>query len=139
MWKITKKNFGVEVLNERLYNILKHKKRYGMMKMKTVKINVAGVPYNIATDNDPEYVLALAEDINSQIHKLMATGNVAPTQAMVLTLLNYADEAKKSVSEVDKVRTQLGEYLADAAQAKSERDMLKREIAKMKKGNQGDN
>ena len=60
---------------------------------------------------------------------------IAPAQATVLALLDYADEARKLSEENENMRSQLKEYLADAAQAKSERDMLRREIAKMKKGN----
>ena len=41
-------------------------------------------------------------------------------------------------SETENMKVQLKEYLADAAQAKSERDMLKREIAKLRKSNHGE-
>ena len=105
--------------------------------MEKIKINVAGVPYTIATDNDEKYTLELAAEIDSQIKKIMAAG-CAPTQAMVLTLLNYADNARKYDKEVENTKAQLKEYLADAAQAKSERDMLKRELAKVKKANHGE-
>ena len=47
------------------------------------------MPYTIATDNDEKYTLELAAEIDSQIKKIMSAG-CAPTQAMVLTLLNYA-------------------------------------------------
>ena len=37
--------------------------------MKKIKITVAGVPYMIATDNDEEYALSLADEINAEIEE----------------------------------------------------------------------
>ncbi len=107
--------------------------------MKKIKITVAGVPYMIATDNDEEYALRLAGEINAEIDEIMMSAvNISPSQATVLALLNYAETAKKAKEECETMKFQLKEYLADAAQAKSERDMLKRELAKIKKSGQGE-
>lgn len=107
--------------------------------MEKVKITIAGVPYTIATDNNPEYTVNLANEIESKIEAIMEAGSfVSPTQATVLTLLSYADEAKKLSEENENMKEQLKEYLADSAQAKSERDMLRRELAKIKKGSHGE-
>lgn len=110
-----------------------------MMNMEKVKITIAGVPYTIATDNNPQYTENLAFEIEEKINKIMKNGSlVSPSQAAALALLDYADEAKKLSEETENMKTQLKEYLADAAQAKSERDMLRRELAKIKKGNNGE-
>lgn len=106
------------------------------MKMKKVKITVAGITYTIATDDDPGYALMLAEKIDGKIQGIMEkSGRISPTQATLLTLLEYADTIEKNEKEAEKMRDQLKECLADAAQAKSERDFLKREMAKQKKIN----
>ena len=63
---------------------------------------------------------------------------VSPTQATALVILDYADQANKLAEENENMKQQLKEYLADAAQAKSERDMLRREMAKIKKGSHGE-
>lgn len=102
--------------------------------MTKLRITIAGVSYNIATDNDPAYAADLAAAVDLRIQSIMTAGrNISPTQATVLALLEYADEAAKATVESEKMKVQLKEYLADAAQAKSERDMLKRELAKIKK------
>lgn len=107
--------------------------------MEKVKITIAGVPYTIATDNNPEYTINLAQEIETKINSIMRAGSfVSPTQATVLALLDYADEAKKLSENAENMKHQLKEYLADAAQAKSERDMLRRELAKLKKGGNGE-
>lgn len=110
-----------------------------MMKMEKVKIIIAGVPYTIATDNNPEYTENLAKEIEVKINSVMSAGSfVSPTQATVLTLLEYADEVNKLTENAETMKQQLKEYLTDAAQAKSERDMLRRELAKLKKNGNGE-
>ena len=106
-----------------------------MMKVEKVKIIIGGTPYTVATDNGAAYAVELATEIENKINTIMKSGHlIAPSQATVLALLDYADEARKLSAENENMRHQLKEYLADAAQAKSERDMLRREMAKMKKG-----
>lgn len=103
--------------------------------MEKVKIIIGGAPYTVATDNDAQYTKNLAFEIEAKINSIMGAGRfISPTQATVLALLDYADEAKKTSEENENMKQQLKEYLADAAQAKSERDMLRREMAKLKKG-----
>lgn len=104
--------------------------------MEKIRITVAGVPYTIATDNDPEYAASIAELADEKITAIMTSAKINPTQATVLALLDYADDAAKARAEIEKMKVQLKEYLADAAQAKSERDMLRRELAKIRKGSQ---
>ncbi len=103
--------------------------------MQKVQVKIAGIVYNIATDNDAAYAMQLAAEVDDTISAITGSSKVTPDQAMVLALLNYADIAKKANAEAETLKSQLKEYLADAAQAKSERDMLKRELAKIKKNN----
>lgn len=100
--------------------------------MEKIEVSIAGTPYTLATDNDPEYAVSVAEQADATISDIMSKG-VSPSQATVLALLEYADTAAKLSAEVESLRSQLKEYLADAAQAKAERDLLRRELAKAKK------
>lgn len=101
--------------------------------MEKITVYIAGTPYTLATDNDPEYAVSVAAQAEEMIQSIMSKG-VAPTHATVLALLEYADSAAKLSAEVESLKSQMKEYLADAAQAKAERDLLKRELAKAKKG-----
>lgn len=104
--------------------------------MNKVTVSVAGVNYTFATDNDSDYAKELAAEVDGKIQSVMTGARyVLPDQAIILTLLDYADMAHKATLENEKLRLQLKEYLADTAQAKSERDMLKRELARLKKNN----
>ena len=119
--------------------ILRQYKKIWNDYMEKVKITIAGIPYTIATDNNPEYTINLANEIESKINSIMKNGSfVSPTQATALVILDYADQANKLAEENENMKQQLKEYLADAAQAKSERDMLRREMAKIKKGCHGE-
>lgn len=101
--------------------------------MKKIEVTIAGAHYTLMTDNEPEYAESVAEQADSLISEIMEKG-VSPSQATVLALLEYADNAAKLSAEVESLKSQMKEYLADAAQAKAERDLLKRELAKAKKG-----
>lgn len=101
--------------------------------MEKITVSIAGTPYTLMTDNDPEYAVSVAAQAEETVQAIMDKG-VAPSQATVLALLEYADSAAKLSAEVESLRSQMKEYLADAAQAKAERDLLKRELAKAKKG-----
>ena len=101
--------------------------------MKKITVSIAGTPYTLVTDNDPEYAVTVAQQAEDMIQSIMEKG-VAPSQATVLALLEYADTAAKLSAEVESLKSQMKEYLADAAQAKAERDLAKRELAKAKKG-----
>ncbi len=101
--------------------------------MEKLTIKIAGVPYTIATDEDADYARSLAALADEKISEIMASGKVNPTVATVLAMLDYADEAAKAREDTEKMKIQLKEYLADAAAAKSERDMLKRELMKIQK------
>ena len=104
--------------------------------MEKIKIIIGGTPYTVATDKGAEYTQNLAREIEENINGIMKSGKyISPAEATALTLLSYADELNKVRADNENMKGQLKEYLADAAQAKSERDMLRREMAKLKKGN----
>lgn len=103
--------------------------------MEKIRIIIGGIPYTVATDKGAEYTTGLACEIEEKINGIMKSGKfISPAEATALTLLSYADELNRVCEENENMKGQLKEYLADAAQAKSERDMLRREIAKIKKG-----
>ena len=104
--------------------------------MEKIKIIIGGTPYTVATDKGAEYTTALACEIEEKINSIMKSGRfISPAEATALTLLSYADDLSRVREENENMKSQLKEYLADAAQAKSERDMLRREMAKIRKGN----
>ncbi len=108
------------------------------MERTTHKLKIAGEEYRIVSDEAPEYMQELAHEIDIKMSNILKGNRVSTTQAAVLIALQYADEAKKNSGASDNLRKQLKEYLEDAAQAKSERDFLKRELERVKAVNGGD-
>ena len=94
-----------------------------------VKINIAGSSYVVNTPETSEYVAELAEEINSHIEMLIEnSGSLSLTDAIVLTVLNYADGYKKSEQNADHLRSQLTDYLEDSGRYRAEADEAKREL-----------
>ncbi len=97
------------------------------------RVFIAGTPYVIATSDPEEYVEQLAAELDESIHEAMA-GNpgVSVTKAAVFCALDYLDRCKKSTGNADNMRSQIAEYLADAAKAKLEADEASREVDRLK-------
>lgn len=98
----------------------------------THKLKIAGEEYRIVSEESAEYMQDLAHEIDIKMNNVLKGNHISTTQAAVLIALQYADEAKKNSGASDNLRKQLKEYLEDAAQAKSERDALKRELERVK-------
>ena len=101
------------------------------MEKITHKVKVAGVTFSIVSNDTPEYVAALAKEVDLKIDALFKSGNLSATQAAVIAALDYADSLKKSDSSTDNIKAQLKESLKDTANAKKEADVYKRELERL--------
>ena len=102
------------------------------MEKKVHKLNIAGEEYRIISDESAEYMQALAHELDLKMSAIIKGSRISTTQAAVLVALQCADDAAKNSGSADTLRSQLKEYLEDAAQAKSERDFYKRELERVK-------
>ncbi|NMP37501.1 MAG: cell division protein ZapA [Clostridiales bacterium] len=103
------------------------------MEKNLIKINICGMDYHLSSDDDPAYLKSIAAETDEKIRKAMsANPHISTTQAAVLVALEYSDAYKKCTSSADNLRAQLKDYLEDAAKAKSERDLFKREVERLK-------
>lgn len=102
--------------------------------MEKIRLMVAGTPYNISTDDDLDYVAALGAEIDKKVTGLVnSNARISVTQAAVLTALEYADAYKKSEATSENLRSQIKSYLEDAAVSRSEAEIAKKEIKRLKK------
>lgn len=108
------------------------------MEKKVHKLIIAGEEYRIVSDESAEYMQDLAREIDTKMASILKGKSVSTTQAAILVALQYADDANKNGGSADALRSQLKAYLEDAAQAKSERDFYKRELARIKSENNSD-
>ena len=84
-----------------------------------VRVNIAGTPYAIATTDSEKYILGLAKKLDEDITKLLDTNdNLSVTKAAVFCAMDYLDEYRKSTGSAENMRSQIQDYIADAARAK---------------------
>ena len=99
-----------------------------------VRITVAGAPYVISTTDSEEYVERLAEKLDQDINEIMSNNpSLTVTRAAVFCALEYLDDYTKSIGSADNMRSQIKDYLADAAKAKLATDEARREVARLQK------
>ena len=105
-----------------------------MNEQNRVKITINGVHYFIATSEPEDYVLGLAQELDEQIKGILEkNSNISFNDVMVLCAMNYVDAYKRSEENADRMRTQISEYLEDAAKARIELDEVKRENAHLRR------
>ena len=93
-----------------------------------VRVNIAGTPYAIATTDSEKYILGLAKKLDEDITKLLDTNdNLSVTKAAVFCAMDYLDEYRKSTGSAENMRTQIQDYIADAAKAKLAEDKVRAE------------
>lgn len=105
-----------------------------MNEQNRVKITINGVHYFIATTEPEDYVLGLAQELDEQIKAVLEKNpTISFNDVMVLCAMNYVDAYKRSEENADRMRTQISEYLEDAAKARIELDEVKRENAHLRR------
>ena len=106
-----------------------------------VRVNIAGTPYAIATTDSEKYIQSLAKKLDEDITKLLDENeNLSVTKAAVFCAMDYLDEYRKSTGSAENMRSQIQDYIADAARAKlaedkakAENEVLRREAAALRK------
>ncbi len=99
-----------------------------------VRLSICGVDYFITTDDDSKYIQTLGDELDLRMNKLMRENSrISITQAAVLAALEYSDNAKKAELSADNLRSQIQEYLEDAARAKTNAEVSRREAERLGK------
>ena len=99
-----------------------------------VKLMIGGAEYPIVTEDDISYVNELGAELDAALTKtLQENKNISTTQAAILLALEYADNYKKANISSDNLRSQIKDYLDDAASAKSKADWARHESENAKR------
>jgi cell division protein ZapA len=105
-----------------------------IMEKNRVKLNINGNDYIITTDDDIDYVADLGRELDEMIRKLIKENpRLSITQAAILCALDYADLAKKSELSAENLRSQIQDYLEDAARARTDAEITRREAERLSK------
>ena len=101
-----------------------------------VRVTIAGAPYAIATTDTENYITTLAKKLDDDITKLLDNnGNLSVTKAAVFCAMDYLDEYRKSAGSAENMRSQIQDYISDAARAKLAADKVKAENETLKREN----
>ena len=93
-----------------------------------VRVTIAGAPYAIATTDTESYITSLAKRLDEDITKLLDdNGNLSLSKAAVFCAMDYLDEYRKSAGSAENLRSQIQDYIADAAKAKRAEDKVRAE------------
>ena len=93
-----------------------------------VRVTIAGAPYAIATTDTESYITSLAKKLDEDITKLLDdNGNLSLSKAAVFCAMDYLDEYRKSAGSAENRRSQIQDYIADAAKAKLAEDKVRAE------------
>ena len=93
-----------------------------------VRVTIAGAPYSIATTDTESYITSLAKKLDEDITKLLDdNGNLSLSKAAVFCAMDYLDEYRKSAGSAENMRSQIQDYIADAAKAKLAEDKVRAE------------
>ena len=93
-----------------------------------VRVTIAGAPYAITTTDTESYITSLAKKLDEDITKLLDdNGNLSLSKAAVFCAMDYLDEYRKSAGSAENMRSQIQDYIADAAKAKLAEDKVRAE------------
>lgn len=91
--------------------------------MNRIKVNICGKEYSLKTAENASYVINLAAELEKKINNMVDSGNGISIQtAAILIALSAMDDARKANESVDNIRTQIKQYVDEAAKAMLERD-----------------
>ena len=103
------------------------------MTKNKVHVKIGGASYTIVTEDEAEYVEALADEISENMRAIINSNpSLSMTQAAVLVALDNADASKKATASADNLRAQIKDYLEDSARARREVERLNREISDLR-------
>lgn len=99
-----------------------------------VRLEICGSTYTISTDEPAEYMEALAEKLDEDMKLVMqSSANSSVVSAAVLTALSYLDSEQKNRQATDNMRSQIQDYLEDAAKAKLAAEEARREADRLRR------
>ena len=99
-----------------------------------VRVTIAGAPYAIATTDSEQYILSLAKKLDEDITRLLRdNANLSVTKAAVFCAMDYLDEYRKSAGSAENMRSQIQDYIGDAARAKLAEDKAKVENEQLRR------
>lgn len=105
------------------------------MEKTKVNLSICGSSYTLVSEeDDAQYMQELGAELDGKMRGLLeANPRLSITQCAVLSALEYLDACKKAESSSENLRSQIQDYLEDAARARTDSEISKRELERMGK------
>ena len=103
-----------------------------MEQKNRVVITIGNQQYTILSEEPTEKIQRLAAQIDARLKEITESSTLSLTQALVLVSLDLANNVQKQAELAEKYKSEISDYLNDAANAMSERDKYKRELERLK-------
>lgn len=104
------------------------------MAANRVKLTICGANYVIVSEDEESYVQELGTRLDEEMNELMTKNQaISVTGAAVLKALDYLDELRKATMSADNMRSQVRDYLEDAAKARLATQEAQQEIARLRR------
>ncbi len=100
---------------------------------KRFSVSVGGKAYTLVTEENEEYLQALAARVDARMIAYRRDLHVSEADAAVLTALELAEALEKAETQAENARIQIQNCLEDASRARAEAADLKREISRLTK------
>lgn len=100
-----------------------------IMSVNKIRLTVCGSSYVVSSTDPEEYVQKLAEKLDEDMNELMAhNASASVTASAVVTAIGYLDEMTRNAAAMDNMRTQMRDYMEDAAKARLDLEQTRREL-----------
>jgi len=104
------------------------------MNKNKVRLTISGLDYYLTTEEDVNYLKNLGEEVDETITDMIQDHpRLSQVQASVLCALDFADKYHQAERNAEYLKSQIQVYMEDAARAKTEAEMARREAERMTK------
>ena len=105
------------------------------MEKTKVRLHICGSDYVISsTEDSADYMHALGAELDNKMAAMLEDNpRISLTQCAVLCALDYLDACKKADAGAENLRSQIQDYLEDAARARTDSEITKRELDRVTK------
>ena len=102
----------------------------GLVNMKNVvKVQLAGRSYNLTSTETPDYTIRLSRELNKRLDMIMSQSeSLSSLDAALLCAMDCLDELTKATRNVENIRSQIKDYVDDAAQARLAAEEANKEL-----------
>ena len=104
------------------------------MSRNRIRLNICGAEFALTSDDSESYIHAIAEEVEAGITEMVEKNpHISITTAGIISALNYCDAQHKAEDAADNLRSQIKDYLEDAASAKMAAEEARRENVSLKR------